>query len=226
MTRAGVRRAAWVLAKYGTYRSDPQSAAVEVALDALLYGGRYGWRGAETRQRLRRTGAADSVLPLARYMLDHSVALAGPYRVRVRVQGAVVGDQARVEVTVTSTHGGRPVPHLPVTVAFAGRALSRTTGAAGAVTAQTTAPLAGPQPVRVTVLRLPSDRLLVRRPVRAGGIPSRGRGSQGARRAGPVVAILARPVVHVSAPGTGPITEAVPGTCGSRPATRPRAPRR
>ena len=207
-----VRRAAWLVSKYGTYDSASQAAAVQVALDALLHGGGYRVTGAATKRRLRQTGAASSILALARYMLADSTRRAGPYQVRVAPTGTVVGGQIRVSVEVTSSGGGEPVAHLPVEVWFDGRRSERTTDAAGVVTAVAAAGRAGPRPVTVVVSKVPSDRLFVRRPTRRGAsrVVVAGRKITLTRRA--EVAVQATPQVRVTAPDVRRITGPVPGT--------------
>lgn len=211
VTRLATRRAAWLLSKYGTYPSPAQSAAVEVALDALLHGGRYAVTGAGTRHRLHRTGAATSILGLARYMLGHSRQLAGPYRTAVSGGGAVVGEATGFTVTVTARRTGAPVPHLPVSLTVAGRTRTGTTNDAGAVQTRLTFPAAGPRLLRVVVARLPSDRLLVRFPARGHGSRVVVAGRKGSRRLRVPVAVRARPTLAVEAPATGRLPDPVPG---------------
>jgi hypothetical protein len=212
VSRARTRRAAWLVAKYGTYRSKPQSAAVEVALHTLLYGGGFALGGAKAEGRLRRTGSSDDVVAMAEYMLEHSKRLAGPYRIEVTAAGAVIGAPAAVTVRVTALGSGAPVPKLPVVVSFAGAQTAFTTGARGMISGLVPTVAAGPQPVRVTVSKLPSDSLWVRRPQTAGAsrVVVAGRKFEAVRDRS--VDIVARPRVGVSAPDVRTIRDPVPGT--------------
>ena len=155
VTRGSTRRAAWLVAKYGTYRSPAQSAAVEVALDTLLYGGRHALGGRRTQWRVRQTGAEGAVLPLAEYMLRASARLAGPYRIRVERTAAVVDEPTGFTVRVVAARSGEPIPHLPVSVRFGGGIRTRDTDSTGTVRAGLTAGRPGPQPVQVLIRRLP-----------------------------------------------------------------------
>lgn len=207
-----VRRAAWIVAKYGTYDSAAQAAAVEVALHQLLHGGRYRLTGSATERRLRRTGDRDTVAGLARYMLDRSRELAGPYRVRVSTTGAVLGSPVAVQVVVTTRRTALPVAHLPVSVRYDGRTRTGTTDATGTTVLSATAKNAGPRPVRVTVGRVPSDRLFLRRPVRRSGsrVVVAGRKITLTRQA--EVAVQAVPRVWVTAPDQRTTAAPVPGS--------------
>ncbi len=207
-----VRRAAWLVSKYGTYDSDAQAAAVEAALDALLVGGAHRLDGPATRRRLRQTGVGDSVVALARYMLDASRTLAGPYRARVTTTGGDLGEHTRIRVVVTAARSGDPVAHLPVRVRVDGRSLHRETDDHGAVTVTPLARVAGPRPVTVSVSRVPSDRLFVRRPIRPGGsrIVVAGRKIVLTRRTS--VAVRALPTVRVTTAQVRTVADPVPGT--------------
>ena len=212
VTRSRAQRAAWLLAKYGTYPSDAQAAAVEVAVHALLHGGAYGRSGSRTAERLRRSGAAEAIAPLADYMLERSRRLAGPYRVRVTATGAAVGDEASFAVRVTSIRSGAPIPGLPIDVRFEGAKVSGVTDDRGRVAAAAAAPVAGPRQARVTVRRLPTHRLLVRRPVRGTASRVVVAGRKESRTLAPRVAVQARPAARVSAPSVGRVPAPVPGT--------------
>lgn len=212
VTRGSTRRAAWLVAKYGTYRSPAQSAAVEVALDTLLYGGRHALRGRRTQWRVRQTGAEAAVLPLAEYMLRASARLAGPYRIRVERTAAVVDEPTGFTVRVVAARSGEPIAHLPVSVRFGGGIRTRDTDSTGTVRAGLTAGRPGPQPVQVLIRRLPPGRLLVRRPLRAGAarVVVAGRKVDAVR--GATVAVRARPTVAVQAPATLRLPDPLPAT--------------
>ena len=207
-----VRRAAWLVSKYGTYDSEAQAAAVEVALQALLHGGSHRLSGTETRRRLRQTDAATSVRDLARYMLDSSTRMAGPYRVRISATGAVIGGRARFAVEVTTKRTAEPIRYLPVDLRYDGHRLTGTTDAAGKVTVSAKAASAGPRPVSVRVSRVPSDQLFVRKPTRRGAsrVVVAGRKIRLTRQA--TVAVQAQPRVWVTAPDVRTLRDPVGGS--------------
>jgi hypothetical protein len=210
--RNRTRRAAWLVSKYGTYRSASQSAAVELALHALLVGGPYALGGSRTHRRLRQTGDAAVIVPLARYMLEKSRLYAGPYRVRLTGTGAVVGERVRVGTTVSSRRRGKPVASLPVDVRFAGRTMRATTDATGTVSVNALSTAPGPQRLVVAVHKVPSHQLRVRRP--SGGHGSRVvlAGQKLTLTRTISVDVRARPTVGVSAPDSRTTAAPVPGT--------------
>ncbi|MEZ5093986.1 hypothetical protein [Nocardioides sp.] len=208
--RSRVRRAAWLVAKYGTYDSDAQAAAVEAALDHLLHGGRYRLTGRGTERRLRQTGRATRSSGW-RATCSTPRELAGPYRVRVTTTGAVLGGSVQVQVRVTTQSTGQPVAHLPVRIGFDGRTLAGTTDADGTVVETAAARVAGPRPVVVQVQRVPSDRLFVRRPVRPGGSRVVVAGRKIVLTARSRVAVQATPRAWVTTPDQRTTSSPVPG---------------
>ena len=65
-TPRATARAAWILSRYGNQRGADRryyAAATDVALDALLVGGKYGLSGAATRRHLRQSGHAETLPP-------------------------------------------------------------------------------------------------------------------------------------------------------------------
>lgn len=211
VNRARTRRAAWILAKYGTYRSKTQAAAVEVALDALLHGGRYDVTGAATARRLAQTADPPTILGLADYMLTSSRALAGPYLVDVRTDGAVIGEDVVASVRVTAARSGEPIPSLPVEMGLSGRVATGTTDDGGAVELRVRAPHAGPQTVSFLVRLLPSDRLLVRRPQGGKGSRVVVAGRKQDRALAALTAVRARPTVRLTTRATSRVRQPLPG---------------
>ncbi|MFL6160507.1 MAG: hypothetical protein ACJ72D_30830 [Marmoricola sp.] len=158
-------RAAWILGKYGTYRYAVQDAAVEVAVDHLLYGGSWALSGTSTRARLKASGHGSAIRSFASRMLTDSSRYAGPYTIAVTPGPAAAGGTVTVRVRVTATRTGAPVEHLPVDVIYSGTARPRVeTGADGSATTTAPAGTAGPHAVTATVGLLPQTQLLVRAP--------------------------------------------------------------
>lgn len=209
--RSRTRRAAWILAKYGVYRSKAQAAAVEVALDALLVGGRWAVHGAVTQRRLDQTDDPPTILGLADFMLTNSKLLAGPYRVVVHADDAIIGQQVLVTVRVTAAGSDEPVPSIPVDVVLAGHEGSGRTDDTGTADIAIRSTRSGPQDVAVTVRLLPTDRLLVRRPDGRGSRVVVA-GKKHSSEASTPVAVQARPVARIVAPANGRVTDPVPGT--------------
>ena len=209
--RARTRRAAWVLAKYGVYRSKAQAAAVEVALDALLVGGRFAVNGAVTQRRLEQTEDPPTILGLADFMLTNSRMLAGPYRVTVDAADAILGHQVLVTVRVTAARSDEPVPSLPVEVGLSGREGTARTDDTGTAYVALRSTRSGPQDVAVTVRLLPTDRLLVRRPTASGSRVVLA-GVKHGRSETASVAVQARPTARITTPANGRVTDPVPGT--------------
>ncbi|MFN8193000.1 MAG: hypothetical protein U0R80_01815 [Nocardioidaceae bacterium] len=212
VTRARTRRAAWILAKYGVYRDQAQAAAVELALDALLFGGAYSVDGARTQRRLDQTPDPATVLGLADYMLATSQQLAGPYRVSVDAVGAAVGDPVGVTVTVTTRSTDQPIRKLPVQVALGARTAGGVTGDDGVARLSVMATQAGPQTYATVVRLLPTDRLLVRRPASGRGSRVVLAGQKQSRIVRRDVAVRARPQVELTGPATARLTAPLPGT--------------
>lgn len=169
---AGARatsRAAWILAKYGTYRYEIQSAAVDAALLQLLAGRDYGLRGRVGAARLRHTGEETRVTSFAATMLRDSTRLSGPYRVTVRQLGeAVIGGPVRLGMQVVVARSGLPLASVPVSVRTAGGTWHSAgeTDAAGLASFDYVAGSAGPHPLVVRIGRVPEHRLLVLPPRR------------------------------------------------------------
>lgn len=162
-------RAAWLVGKYGDYRYDIQNAAVEVALNELLHGGRWSLNGAATRKRLKQTSRGSQIRSFARTMLASSTRYAGPYAVAVTPTSPKTGGRLAVAVKVTASRTKVGIASLPVTVTYAGTTYrGLRTAQDGTVTTSFPAGAAGTRDVTVVVDRLPETRLLVRTPATAG----------------------------------------------------------
>lgn len=197
--RRSTARAAWILAKYGTFRYDIQSAAVDAALLHLLAGKRWHLSGDLGRERVHQTGEAGQVRTFARIMLDDSTRLAGPYVVQVHQAGtAVIGDPVELGVRVVVARNGRPLPFVPVRVAGpAGSVEAGTTDQGGWVRLTYEHPSAGATPLRIAVRNAPETRLRLLNP----GVKSRSRvvvaGRKGRVEGVGAVYVKARPEVEV-----------------------------
>ena len=124
-SRRATARAAWILSRYGNQRGADRryyAAATDVALDALLVGGKYSLTGAVTRRHLRQSGRAETLLSWARYFLKVSKKYAGPYRVVISKTGATVGGPVTVRARITAAATGAPIPQRPVTISYDGHA--------------------------------------------------------------------------------------------------------
>ena len=166
--RQSTARAAWIVSKYGTFRYDVQSAAVDAALLHLLSGDRWTLNGDLGRRRIRQTGAQSQVRSFARTMIQDSLQLAGPYAIEVRQANvAVIGDEVRLGIRVTVARNGRALPFVPVRVASPeGRASVGTTNEDGWVRLTYEHPAAGETPLKVTVANAPETRLRILNPRR------------------------------------------------------------
>jgi hypothetical protein len=170
VTRREVTRAAYLLSAYGSRRGHrAQNAAVEVAVDDLLVGGRHARRGSRTLARIRQTGAdAVEIRYLADYMLRDAQQYAGPYHIAISRRGATLGGTAALSVRVTASSGA-PFATLPVTVQVPGKTARRAeTDGSGRAAFTWSATRAGLLDVVVRVAELPEARLLVRSPLRRG----------------------------------------------------------
>ena len=167
--RRATARASWILSKYGTFRYDTQSAAVDAAVLHLLAGHRWTLSGDHGARRIRQTGQGAEVRRFARIMLDDSLTRSGPYAVEVRQQDeAVVGDSVRLSIRVTVARNGRPLPLVPVRVITpAGAARVGPTDDNGRVGLTYSSPPAGATPIRVVVGQVPETRLRLLAPRRA-----------------------------------------------------------
>lgn len=171
--RRATARAAWILSKYGTFRYDVQSAAVDAALLHLLADERWSLNGHRGLRRVRQTDAPAQVRSFARTMLHDSVRLSGPYAVEVgQANTALAGDPVDLRIRVVVARNGRPLPFVPVRVTSPdGSADVGTTDEGGWVRVTYEHPSVGATPIRVRVGNTPETRLRMLNPAR----PSRSR---------------------------------------------------
>lgn len=191
-------RAAWILAKYGTYRYDIQNAAVEIALDQLLYGGAWSLTGSRTNARLATVPERATVREFAATMLADSSTYAGPYRVALSAGRTMVGSTIPVSVRVTAATTGAGVPLLPLTVTGPGGTRTLRTDATGRATTSFTATTAGTAGVRVAVTKVPESRLLIRPPSTTGASRVAIAGLKTNLTASTTATVLAVPSLRVS----------------------------
>jgi hypothetical protein len=159
------QRAAWIVAKFGTYKYNVQNAAVEVALDELLYGGVFAFTGTATAARLRQTGDAAQIRSFVSDMLNDSAKYAGPYTVKITAPAGQVGVASSITVKVTSSSSSEPISGLPVTLTYPGvAAKSADTKASGVASFTVTPTAGGPVTVSARVDLLPTSKLTVRTP--------------------------------------------------------------
>ncbi len=164
--RRSTARAAWIVSKYGTFRYDVQSAAVDAALLHLLAGDRWRLTGDRGQRRIRQAGESAQVRSFARTMLADSVRLAGPYAVEVRQTNvAIAGDAVTLRIRVTVARNGGPLPFVPIRVSSpSGDANVGTTNERGWVRLTDEDPPAGATPINVSVAKAPETRLRVLNP--------------------------------------------------------------
>jgi hypothetical protein len=198
--RRATARAAWIVSKYGTYRYDIQSAAVDAALLHLLARHRWTLGGDLGSRRIRQTDSPAQVRRFARIMIDDSSRRSGPYTVRVRQQNAaVVGEPVRLAIHVAVARNGRPLPFVPVRVRTPeGVANIGETGENGRIGVTYPNPPAGATPIRVTVAKVPETRLRVLTPRRAPASRAVIAGKKGLVHGNGVVYVKARPSVVVT----------------------------
>lgn len=190
-------RAAWILSKYGSYKSKAQNAAVDVAVTSLLGGA--STKSKTTKKRLKQSNHGSSIKYLAKRMLKDSSTQAGPYRVTVTAAPrAVSGSLVKASVRVYSSRTGRGVKNLPVGVRLGGQPQAATalTDDAGRATVSLVAEISGRQPLTATVARVPAQKLRVMKPKRKGGSRLVVAGGKSALRAASGVEVYGSP--HLS----------------------------
>jgi hypothetical protein len=199
-SRTATARAAWIVSKYGTYRYDIQSAAVDAALLHLLARHRWTLRGGLGAPRIRQSGEPTQVRKFARIMLDDSQRRAGPYTVRVRQENvAVIGDPVQLSIRVVVARNGRPLPFVPVQVTTPdGTTDAGMTGEDGRVGVTYEELEAGATPIEVTVARAPETRLRVLAPRRKSASRVVVAGKKGLLDGHGVMYVKARPRVVVT----------------------------
>lgn len=168
---------AYLLSEYGARRDRIQAAAVDAAVLALTWGGRFRVSGAVGSRRIQQIGPyAHWVRSYAKQMIADARRYAGPYRVQVRALDSTVGSSTRVQVSVRSARG-RPMAGRRVTVRVQGSIWRGYTTGRGRAVATLTTTKAGPAVARVAVSGLPTSGIPVRRAVsrRASGVVVAGR---------------------------------------------------
>jgi hypothetical protein len=193
-------RAAWIVSKYGTYRYDIQSAAVDAALLHLLARHRWTIVGDLGARRIRQTDEPALVRRFARIMIDDSQRRAGPYTVTVRQKdAAVVGDPVRLAIQVVVARNGRPLPYVPVRVRTPdGLTKLGETGKGGRIGMTYQTPPAGATSIRVTVADAPETRLRLLAPRQRVASRAVVAGKKGLVIGNGVVYVKARPTVVVT----------------------------
>jgi hypothetical protein len=193
-------RAAWIVSKYGTYRYDIQSAAVDAALLHLLARHRWTTGGDLGSRRIRQTDEPTLVRRFARIMIRDSSRRAGPYAVRVRQRNtAVIGEPVQLAIHVVVARNGRPLPYVPVRVRTPdGVTHLGETSKTGRIAMTYQSPPAGATPIQLTVAEAPETRLRVLRPRRWSASRAVVAGQKGLVIGRGVVYVKARPTVAVT----------------------------
>ncbi len=106
---AATERSAWILSTYGGTSDRTTAAAVDVAVNALISGGRWRVGTAYTARRTNPTGDGHFIRAYARIMLRQSKHRRGPYRATVTAHRVPAGDQTTVTVRVRNKQGLGPV---------------------------------------------------------------------------------------------------------------------
>lgn len=202
-------RAAWIVAKYGTYRYDVQAAAVDAAVLHLLARHQYRIGSKRGKARIKQTPYPGEVRRFARTMLDGSARFAGPYRVSATQVGqAFVGDQVRIDTSVRSATGA-PMGSLGVQVRVGGGAWQDAgkTSPTGNATFRYRDDAAGPKRVDVRVGSVPPTKLLMRAPKRnkASRIVIAGR--KGRLQVSRTAVVRARPAIAITGAHIRAMTE-------------------
>lgn len=108
-----VKRAAYILGKYGVTKNKTQAAAVDMATWSLLGKGDYEWGDKKLADHVNRTGNGKKITALAKKYRDESTGYAGDYKVAVKAVPGAVGESTKVTVTVKSA-AGKPMRGLTV----------------------------------------------------------------------------------------------------------------
>jgi hypothetical protein len=205
-SRRATARAAWILSRYGNQHGADRryyAAATDIALDALLVGGKYGLTGTVTRRHLRQSGRADTLRSWVRYFLSVSKKYAGPYRVVISRTGATVGGPVTVRARITAAATGAPIPHRPVRISYDGRQPVRLgTDSNGVVETRFTSTRPGDIPVTVRILRLPAPTMFVRVPATKRASRAAVAGIRVAETRRFTVPVRGTPAIVVSPPAT------------------------
>lgn len=161
-------QAAWILARYGAVQVQAQAAAVELAVDALLRGGKFALAGKVTKKRLARLDGPTrgNLLRLAGQMISAAQQQLGPYTVHLSKAGAASSSAVPVTVSVTSATGA-PLARAPISVRTSGGVtLSGATGSTGAPVSFSVPLASGPVTQIAATAGVPDNALQVRNPTR------------------------------------------------------------
>ncbi len=166
---AATERAAWVLSTYGRTSDRTTAAAVDVAVHALLSGGRWRVGTPYTLRRTNATGDGRFIRSYATTILRQSKHRRGPYRTTLTASRVPAGDQTTVTVRIQNNQGLGPV----VTAQQQGLAVDVTYNGARTTTVYLNhhgvgrayfRAAAGRTPITATAHAVPDVALFLRRP--------------------------------------------------------------
>ncbi|GAB2864504.1 Ig-like domain-containing protein [Nocardioides pacificus] len=222
-TRRETARAAYILSRYGSYRYAVQSAAVDVAIDHLLVGGRHALGGRVSKRRVNQAPNSSKIRSFTRTMLRESARHAGAPKVSLSVSDAAVGGTVRATVRVRNAKG-RALSDTSVTLTFPGASTQAVrTDHAGSAVATFLTTSAGRHPVRATVTGVPEWRLQVRTPKNKKASRIVHAGVKGRTSATQTAVVSVRPTLQITAPTQSMRRSPVPGSftlSGGQPGTR------
>jgi hypothetical protein len=170
--RVPSQRTAWILSTYGSTSDRTTAAAVDVAVHALLSGGRWRVGTPYTAHRTNPTGDGRYIRAYARTMLRQSTHRHGPYRTALKARRVPTGNQTTVTIRVQNRQGLGPVitdqqQGLAVDVRYGGartRTVYLNNRGVGRVYFRAAA---GKTRITATVHAVPDDGLFLRRPTNA-----------------------------------------------------------
>ncbi|MDO9456669.1 Ig-like domain-containing protein [Nocardioides sp.] len=183
-----------------------QAAAVDVAVQHLLYGRGFRHDGTAQRRRTDQRANGPLVRAYAASLVDENCRLAGPYRVTLVPSATSVGVGEQVVYTATvRSHTGAPVPEVALTISPGGTSpFEARTDLDGRFTFSAGAPRPGPLTSGTVTHRLtPSQlRYLVPRARGASRVVQAGLKLGDAYPRTSTVAVQGQPVVRLLAIGT------------------------
>ncbi len=168
-SRVATERVAWVLSTYGRTSDRTTAAAIDVAVHALLSGGRWRVGTPYTIRRTNATGDGRFIRSYATTMLRQSKHRRGPYRTTLTAHRVPAGDQTTVTVRIQNKQGLGPV----ITAQQQGLAVDVTYNGAGTRTVYLNhhgvgrvyfRAAAGRTAITATVHAVPDVALFLRRP--------------------------------------------------------------
>ena len=110
-----IKRASYVLSKYGRTSSDERAAAVDTVVYALLGRGAFAWGGKRSEQRMKSTGRYEAIKKQAKAMLVESTKFAGEVLLSVKASQRDYDSDVKVSVRV-KTEYGTALTRLPLAV--------------------------------------------------------------------------------------------------------------